>query len=46
MEKNKEALKTLSVLILFLAGLTLARTIVDLIINGLPIANVADGMTN
>jgi hypothetical protein len=43
--KNKEALKTLSVLILFLAGLTLTRTIVDLIVSGLPIANVADGMT-
>ena len=36
MEKNRKDLKTLSILILVLTGLTLVRSITELIVNGLP----------
>ena len=45
MEKNRKALKTLSILILVLAGLTLVGSIIELIVNGLPQAPGADGLS-
>lgn len=45
MEKNRKDLKTLSILILVLTGLTLVRSITELIVNGLPQAPEADGLS-
>ena len=45
MEKNRKDLKTLSILILILTGLTLARSVTDLIVNGLPQVPETDGLS-